>query len=223
VIIQNFIRSKLEITSSPKIERAHRLGKFDRSSRRAIIVAFRDHSDTVSIISNAHKLKYTNYNINRDFPQEITNARKSIWNKFKDLKSKFPERKINLVYPAKVIMDGKVVINAFPDWDYYMRGNRITPPLTETNQSAGKSDSCWTDDKNKQKYYEKHEQLSQINVSPNRTVNRGGRQQSKSPPPFRDKRSQAPRRNSQQGASGAEIKRPWASDNNDSNDSNHPR
>lgn len=36
--------------------------------------------DFSSIISNAFRLKFTSYNINRDYPQEIAKARKGLWN-----------------------------------------------------------------------------------------------------------------------------------------------
>lgn len=64
------------------IKRVHRLGTKNigyGNKIRPIIVAFRDYYDTVLILEQAHRLKGTVFGLSRDYPAEISNARKTIW------------------------------------------------------------------------------------------------------------------------------------------------
>lgn len=123
--IQTFVKDHLNIEYSPTISRAHRLGRYDRNSTRPIIVCFVDSCDTEYIISVANRLKGTDYHINRDFPQEITNARRTLWPIYKDLRKNYPNSKISIVYPAKIIKDGSVYADMFPQWSLAMQGSRF--------------------------------------------------------------------------------------------------
>lgn len=125
VTISNFLRDHLDITTSPSMARAHRLGRFKRDSTRPIIVNFLDTRHTEAIISVANKLKNTKFNINRDFPKEIADARRVLWPIYKDLRGKNPDSKVNIVYPAKIVMDNKVYCDMFPRWNLIIHGNRI--------------------------------------------------------------------------------------------------
>lgn len=107
------------------IDRAHRLGRFKRGSHRPIIVAFRDYAAVETVLSSCYKLKGSKISINKDFPREIVDARKSLWKHFKELKVQNPRSKVSIVYPAKLIKDGHVVHNMFPLWDSIMSGTRI--------------------------------------------------------------------------------------------------
>ena len=108
------------------IERAHRLGRFNRlRGPRPIIVAFMFFSDTEDIISMARSLRGTPISISRDYPNEITNARKSLWPQFKSERAN-PSNRVSMVYPAKLLVNGVVVSNKFPEWDRIMRGSRIS-------------------------------------------------------------------------------------------------
>ena len=70
LVIKRFLQERLGL-SDLMIERAHRLGRFNRSRSRPIIVSFIESSTIQSILSNAYKLKGSPYSINKDFPQEI--------------------------------------------------------------------------------------------------------------------------------------------------------
>ncbi|MCG8034998.1 MAG: hypothetical protein JAZ03_22875, partial [Candidatus Thiodiazotropha taylori] len=108
------------------IERAHRLGRFDsRKAARPIIVAFSSYRHIETIMANVSKLRDTDFSVNRDFPTEITRARKVLWPKLKQLRQKFPSSQATLAYPAKIILDGRVVEDMFPEWDDTLRGSRI--------------------------------------------------------------------------------------------------
>lgn len=124
--ICDFLESKLDMDELPGIERAHRLGKFNRlKGPRPIIVAFSFYRDTDDVISLARVLKGTTYSINRDYPLEITNARKTLWPQFKEARS-IPYNRVTIGYPAKLIVNGVVTWDLFPDWDNILRGSRIS-------------------------------------------------------------------------------------------------
>ena len=110
------------------IARAHRLGVRKthlRNQRRPIIVNFRDYCDTKLIMSSAYRLKNTPFSIDYDLPKEISVARKILWNEAKAIKSKDPRAKTQIVYPAKLLVDGKAVRDEFPDWAAVLKGNRL--------------------------------------------------------------------------------------------------
>ena len=124
--ICDFLQSKLDMDELPGIERAHRLGKFNRlKGPRPIVVAFSFYRDTDDVISLARALKGTTFSINRDYPLEITNARKMLWPHFKEARS-IPYNRVTIGYPAKLIVNGVVTQDLFPDWDNILRGSRIS-------------------------------------------------------------------------------------------------
>ena len=125
-VVLNILEDKLGVDELPVIERAHRLGRFNRlRGPRPIIVAFTFFSDTEDIISMARSLRGTPISISRDYPNEITNARKSLWPQFKSERAN-PSNRVSMVYPAKLLVNGVVVSDKFPEWDRIMRGSRIS-------------------------------------------------------------------------------------------------
>ena len=125
-VVLNILEDKLGVDELPVIEHAHRLGRFNRlRGPRPIIVAFTFFSDTEDIISMARSLRGTQISISRDYPNEITNARKSLWPQFKSERANTSNR-VSMVYPAKLLVNGVVVSDKFPEWDRIMRGSRIS-------------------------------------------------------------------------------------------------
>ena len=136
-VISSFLRDYLDISQCPPIPRVHRLGAYRRGRDRPIIANFLDSRDTEFVISRAKRLKNTAFSINRDFPQEIVSARKGLWPEFKKVRQAYPDKRVNLVFPAKIIIDGRVHANAFPDWDASInRSSRIQTNSTPPTQSA---------------------------------------------------------------------------------------
>ena len=116
------------------ITRAHRLGRFDPNKTRPVIVAFQEYSLTDRIIKQGHLLKDTLFSISRDYPIEITRARKTLWPEYKQIKGQNPYAKVAVVYPAKIIVNGHVIKDLFPEWDTLLRGSRID--LKHPSQSS---------------------------------------------------------------------------------------
>ena len=88
--IARFVCDKFNIpVESVVIERAHRVGKFNigKASPRPIIAAFMDYTTTENIMSQGRILKGTQHSVSRDYPLEITNARKLLWDELKTIKS----------------------------------------------------------------------------------------------------------------------------------------
>lgn len=140
VVISEFLCDKLGLDSEAIcIQRAHRIGKpqrrqtvIGRSVRlrhRPLIVAFRDFQDVELILSNASKLQGTSFGINRDYPQEIVEARKALMKERKELKAKYPNSQISVQYPAKLIQDGRLVKDMFPDWYSFIKSDRLNDSL----------------------------------------------------------------------------------------------
>ena len=134
VVLAEFLGEHLGLDSDAIfIQRAHRIGN-PRQQRqrpgqpvkhRPLVACFRDYPDVELILSNAGKLKNTRFGINRDYPQEIINARKPLFEEKKTLKAQNPGAKISIHYPAKLVMNGRVMKDMFPQWYTVMRGGRL--------------------------------------------------------------------------------------------------
>lgn len=129
-IIRDFIHHHFDLDSDKMyLARAHRLGPRkigQRNPKRPIIVNFRDFCDTELIMSRAHLLKSTPFSVGYDLPKEINEARKKLWVELKSIKNSKPSAKYQILYPAKLIVDGKLVRDEFPDWGDVLHRSRMT-------------------------------------------------------------------------------------------------
>ena len=135
MIIRDHLTKRLGMNPHICIQRAHRLGSINpqRRSRgsgvstqlRPIIVNFRDYEDVELILDNAKKLKNTPYGINRDYSKEIVSARSKLWPMFKKAREENAKGSVYIGYPAKLIVNRKVVADQFPDWRHVLRGSRV--------------------------------------------------------------------------------------------------
>lgn len=123
-VINSFNYHELNLNST-HIERAHRLGRKVAGQNRPLIVCYRDYTDTDRIMRQAPNLKGSRYSVSRDYPPEITDARRSIWPYFKQARDSQKYRDVSIGYPAKLILNGKVVQDMFPDWFHVLRGSRV--------------------------------------------------------------------------------------------------
>ena len=136
-LIQTFLVDQMHFDGPEvTIERAHRLGprKDQRIHRRPIIVAFRDYADVELILNRAKFLRGTRFAVDKDFPKEISSARSLLWNRYKDLKSKYDN--VSLQYPAKIIVGKRVVEDAFPGWQEAVKEVRVKPYISKEVESA---------------------------------------------------------------------------------------
>ena len=124
--VLNFLQNDLHMEEMPTIERIHRLGRYNPSKGpRPIIVAFSFFRDTEEIMGNARLLRDTSYGISRDHPPEIARARQKLWPQFKAARiNQF--NCVSIGYPAKLIVNGTVVCDMFPEWDSIMKGSRVS-------------------------------------------------------------------------------------------------
>ena len=124
--VLNFLQNDLHMEELPTIERIHRLGRYNPSKGpRPIIAAFSFFRDTEEIMGNARLLRNTSYSISRDHPPEIAKARQKLWPQFKAARINQFNR-VSIGYPAKLIVNGTVVCDMFPEWDSIMRGSRVS-------------------------------------------------------------------------------------------------
>lgn len=134
MIITDFLQNRLDI--SPRdvsIARAHRLGQrvlHKQFQNRPIIVNFSDFQDVELIMSKVTMLKGLKFSVDYDFPREIQEARSRLWPRLKQLKTRNPTSKVKIIYPAKLISDGRVIEDGLPEWNIYMRTNRLQHPDT---------------------------------------------------------------------------------------------
>ena len=136
-IICDFLEQRLGSDELPSFERAHRLGSRRNSARgpRPVIVAFSFYRDTETIMRSAPMLRDTPFGISTDYPLEITRARQVIWPQFKAARASNPGGRTSIGYPAKLVVNGKIVQDMFPDWNSIMKGSRVHCP-GETDQTT---------------------------------------------------------------------------------------
>lgn len=134
--IQNFLKDYLNFEWPISIERAYRMGAFQRGKKRSIFVTFINFSDVQEILRNAYLLQGHEYSINKDLPRAIALARKELWPTYKNLRRTSQNSKVILAFPAKIIKDGEIVIDRFPDW------NQVLNPPVVKSADRSKSADC---------------------------------------------------------------------------------
>ena len=133
-LVKGFLNQHLGIPDV-YIQRAHRIGKPKRGESRPIIACFRDHQDVENIMTNAKKLRNTNFGINRDFPPEIVQARSRLWGRFKEARKEYPNDPVFIGFPAKLIVKGVVVQDEFPDWKDVLSSSRVSRAKPTTSRT----------------------------------------------------------------------------------------
>ena len=135
-VVREFIENALDIDIEEQelyIEFACRLGtpdginvnniannRNDRMGRRPVLCTFSHYTEADYIMRKTRLLKGTRYAIDRDYPTEIALARKKMWPEVKELR-KVPNSNVQLKFPAKIVVNGRVVKDAFPQWDHLMK------------------------------------------------------------------------------------------------------
>ena len=73
----------------------------------------------------------TLFSVNRDYPSEIVEARRALYPMYKDYYNK-----VSIQYPAKLVVNGEVKHDMFPDWSTIMSGYRVDSRQLYVNNSV---------------------------------------------------------------------------------------
>lgn len=129
--IRQLLREKLYLdTDEVVIRRAFRVGRRKyiqgREIPRQIVVTFADPHDVELVIEKAPNLKGTkpNISINRDYPAEISEARKELWPLYKRARETHGVKNVKFKFPAAIEVKGSITHDKFPDWYPVLRGSR---------------------------------------------------------------------------------------------------
>ena len=147
-LLRNFLWDEMGIDSDDLfIERVHRLGSLHKAKlkseipRRPIIVAFYEYQHTEKILDAAYMLRGTIFSVSRDYPKEIVSVRQRLMPQFKAERQN-KNNKVSLEYPAKLVVNGRVVADEFPDWFSVLGQNRYKlanggPYIDQNNSIRG--------------------------------------------------------------------------------------
>ena len=131
-ILHEFMWSELGIDSDDLyIDRFHRLGSLHKAKqrqrtdnpRRPIIIAFSDYSNIERILGTVYMLKGTGYSVTKDYPKEIVAARQRLMPLFKSERQN-RNNKVSIEYPARLVVNGRVIADEFPDWYQVLEHDR---------------------------------------------------------------------------------------------------
>ncbi|KAK3085537.1 hypothetical protein FSP39_004866 [Pinctada imbricata] len=87
-VLQDFLANELDIQQYIDFANVHRFGRQHRGKPRPLIAKFLYQRDLDMVLRNARKLRGKSYYINRQFPDEIEQARRSLYPIMKEFRSK---------------------------------------------------------------------------------------------------------------------------------------
>ena len=90
-------------------------------------------------MGNTRKLKVILLSVNRDYPIEITEARRDLYPMYKDWRDQNRYNKVSIQYPAKLIVNGEIKHDIFPDLSEVMAGYRVDSRQLRINKCDTKS------------------------------------------------------------------------------------
>ena len=102
-------------------EQVHRLGSLHKARlksdtpKRPIIAAFYEYRHTESVLNASYMLRNTSFSVSRDYPKELVSARQRLLPQFK-MERQNRNNKVSIVYPAKLMVNGRVIADELPDW-----------------------------------------------------------------------------------------------------------
>ena len=121
--LQEFMWNEMGIDSDDLfVHRIHRLGSLYKAKqrqntdnpKRPIIIAFQDYNSTVKILDAAYMLRGSSFSVTRDYPREIVAARQRLMPRYRTERQN--GHKVSIEYPAKLVVNGRIVADEFPDW-----------------------------------------------------------------------------------------------------------
>ena len=134
-VVCKFVSDDLEIRDAIAIQSANRLGRIPpgraQTATRPILCKMTYDHERDQIVSRARlKLTHSNKRVSRDYPVAIRNARKHLGVKYRQYQA--TGQNVRFGFPAKLIVDGRVTDDQFPDWYKILRGDN---GQTETSSS----------------------------------------------------------------------------------------
>ena len=120
--LRRFLANKLGVPDPYRIElnRVRRIGRRDTAERlqriRPIIATFKNDQLKSGILNHGFMLKNTHYGIAQDYPDAIRRARKELLQDYRNARAR--GRRAQIKYPAKLLVDGRVVQDLFPGWQF---------------------------------------------------------------------------------------------------------
>ncbi|KAH6945007.1 hypothetical protein HPB50_006728 [Hyalomma asiaticum] len=103
-LIKDICLSRLAINLT-SVQRAHRIGRFNKKYNRPIIVNFASDKEKMDVLKNAKKFKGSDYSVDQDCAPETREIRKRLWNYAKTELAE-SSSKVRLSFD-KLIVDGK--------------------------------------------------------------------------------------------------------------------
>lgn len=104
LLLKNICKENLNLELQ-SVERVHRIGRYNVSKNRPIIVNFASYKEKSRVLSEAKKFKGTTYSVEQDYAPETRHIRKRLWEyvKTNNMNEKHRAR-LNF---DKLIVDGK--------------------------------------------------------------------------------------------------------------------
>ena len=99
---------------------------------RMIIASFSNVRYVSAVMDNVRELTGTTYGVSRDYHREIREARKELWQTYKDARTEFGAGNVKLIFPAELTVHGETVRNLFPGWKEILQGSRNSNVKTRT-------------------------------------------------------------------------------------------
>ncbi|KAH6939329.1 hypothetical protein HPB50_017266 [Hyalomma asiaticum] len=103
-LVKDICLSRLAIDLM-SVQRAHRIGRFNKKYNRPIIVNFSSDKEKMDVLKNAKKFKGSDYSVDQDYAPETREIRKRLWNYAKTELAE-SSSKVRLSFD-KLIVDGK--------------------------------------------------------------------------------------------------------------------
>ena len=114
-VVRSFICDALHIKSDVAIKSVKRMGQPRRDGKPLNIIAdLCNGSDVDLLFRNVKHLKGTKMSLGRQYPEEIEKARERL--KPERRQAMKDKKRAVIDYPAKLVIDGVIVKDEFPDW-----------------------------------------------------------------------------------------------------------
>ncbi|KAH3893644.1 hypothetical protein DPMN_017793 [Dreissena polymorpha] len=138
-----FLRRSLDIDRGEiSVLRANRVGRqiSTNNARPRLIRVMMCHPGEVDdLMNSARRLAGTNFSLLRDYPKEISDARKQLWTKFKDARSKHGPRNVQMLFSAALRVNRRIVEDLFPEWYPILKGSRVLNTNERIHNSVASS------------------------------------------------------------------------------------